>query len=229
MPCSRSPCTLHWQLWVCLGCVESFSKICVLERQKSRVSQGWWYLPIPLLLEHFVVFLCYLLHKATLLHFFCSTLALNLYGRVVGWFLRIPLNLEDARKIMQNNWWELPSWGTQCVMYINLEGFFLNGVEYIMCQVKKSSNKLVKHLSKREDNWKKWKSNSENIAFLHIPRWDRCCILWLHIAWILILVQVNGKLIHFGWGEERGGIGTKKLFQTVSVCQGDHFKHCSVA
>lgn len=53
--------------------------------------------------------------------------------------------------------------------------------------------------------------------------------LWLLISWILVFVQVNGKLVHFEWGEERGGIGTKKIFQAVSVCQRDHLKYCSVA
>lgn len=100
--------------------------------------------------------------------------------------------------------------------------FFLNAVEHIVCQVKKSSNKLVKHSSKKGENWKTLKSNSENIPFLHIPRSDRCCILWLHISWILIRVQVNGKLIHFGTGGRKGVISTNKLFQTISFCQGDH-------
>lgn len=118
-------------------------------------------------------------------------------------------------KIMQNNWWEFPAWGTQCVMCINPEGSFKNAAEHVVCQVKKSSNKLLKHPSKNGENWKTLKSNSENIPFLRIPGWDRCCILWLHeVSWILILVQGNGKFIHFG-GKERRGVGWYRHQETL--------------
>lgn len=85
----------------CAWGVESLSKF-VCQKDKSvfgrECGAGVTY---PFLYCTSIVlflFLHYLLHKAMLLHFFCPILALSVWGRVVCYFLRMPLNLKDAMK-----------------------------------------------------------------------------------------------------------------------------------
>lgn len=181
-------------------------QICVSERQKSRVSWGWCYLSIPLLHEHFVI--------VTVLSFAQSHFAaLFLYHFVIKSLGKSSLPvLESAfksqgchQKSCKTSDESSHKGNSVCDVRKSRRIFFLNGVEQTMCQVKKSSNKLVKHPSKRASHWKKWKSNSENIPFLHIPRWERCYIFGFSSLgfWFLSKWMGNSSILS---GGKKGGV-----------------------
>lgn len=100
-----------------------------------------------------------------------------------------------------------------------------------MCQVKKSSNQLDKHSSKEGEDWKTLKSNSEYSFSAHPQMGQKLHPLASHLLDSDSCPSEWETHPLGGRGERggKGGIGTKKLFQTISVCEGDHFKHWSVA